>query len=155
MKKTRVWRICHKKYSNSAFSGEGAKLYGGRFNSEGFAAVYTSGSLSLALLEILVRTNDRAFFEACTLFYADIPASGIYEATFGDLPAGWDNIPHGSHSQKFGDNWLKSKTELALKVPSVVVPVEHNYILNPNHPDFNRMKTSSADKLPLDKRLFG
>ena len=154
MGRVRVWRITHKRYAKDAFSGEGARIYGGRFNSAGFAAVYTSGSLSLALLESLVQTNDREFFSSCVYFYADIPESIIQEYKTKMLPDGWDAIPCEPVSQRFGDQWVLGQESAVLKVPSVVLPLEWNYVLNPQHPDFSKIDFSAEVDLPMDDRLM-
>lgn len=149
-----VWRICHKKYYASAFSGDGARLFGGRFNSEGYAAVYTSGSLSLSILEMMVQVNDRSYLKDCVTFSAEIPESMIWIPDEQNLPDTWNNLPYETATQYFGDAWLKSVRSPVMKVPSVVVPVEYNFILNPAHPDFKRIMISRVDKLSFDRRLF-
>jgi len=154
MSRITVWRICHKEFSDSAFSGRGAFLYGGRFNSEGISAVYTAGSLSLGMLEMLVRSNNRSSFLNYEVFKAEIPIESIFEPNPGELPSGWDNLPHGMSSQNFGDAWIQTSRHLAMKVPSVVVSVEHNYILNPNHKEFERIEVVKMDDIIFDKRLF-
>ncbi|MEX2574920.1 MAG: RES family NAD+ phosphorylase [Balneolaceae bacterium] len=149
----RTCRICHKDYSGEAFTGKGARLYGGRFNSSEKPAIYTSGSLSLSLLDMLVQTNDRSYFSSCVVLYAAIPRELISEHDSDSLPAGWDAVPYGSASQKFGDEWLVSQSSAVIKVPSVIVPAEHNYIINPSHRDFEKIRSSSPEKLPYDERL--
>lgn len=150
----RVWRGSHRRYQDSAFTGEGARSFGARFNSEGIAAVYTSGSLSLSLLETLVQTNDRSYLQHYVIFQADIPESLIDISQTSDLPDGWDKIPHGRVSQQFGDRWIVSMTNPVLRVPSVVVPVEYNYVLNPNHPDFESIRITQYKETGIDPRLF-
>ncbi|MCC5941364.1 MAG: RES family NAD+ phosphorylase [Balneolaceae bacterium] len=154
MDQATLWRICHKKFIKSAFSGEGARLFGGRFNSEGKAAVYTAGSHSLALLETLVRTKNRDYFQECAVFKAEIPEHSIYKPGLNELPEGWNDLPHGMKSQQFGDEWLTSGLHLAMRLPSVVVPVEYNVVLNPQHPDFPHIKITETEGIPFDSRLF-
>jgi RES domain-containing protein len=154
MEMIRTWRICHRRYTDTAFSGEGARLFGGRFNSEGIPAVYTSGSLSLALLELLVQSNDRDYYSACLVFYADIPDVMIKHVKTAEMPNGWNRIPYTSASQKMGDQWLKSGGAVAFKIPSVVVPVEFNYLINPLHPEFKKIRISEPQELMVDGRLF-
>lgn len=150
----RVWRVYRREYKDSAFTGEGARLYGGRFNNEGVAAVYTSASLSLSLLEILVQANDRSYLRHCVVFQADIPESLVDSLEMTDLPDGWNQIPYGNSSQDFGDDWLLSNKSLALKIPSVVIPIEYNYVLNPNHPDYKHIQITEREQEGIDKRLF-
>lgn len=154
MKKVRVWRICQKKYRNTAFTGEGVKLYGGRFNHEGTPAVYTAGSLSLAILEMLVQTNDRSLFEGCVFFQAEIPSQLIFEPGKDQLPEGWNRVPYGRISRDFGEKWITSARRPVLKVPSVVVPVEHNFVLNPAHPDFGQIRIIESKEEVPDRRLW-
>jgi RES domain-containing protein len=149
----RVWRITHKDFADSAFTGEGARICGGRFNSEGIPAVYCSGSLSLAILEILVQTDDRSYFDDCVRFYADIPETLIFEPNGDELPKNWDTIPYGKSSQMFGDRWIEEEKSAVLKIPSVVVPVEHNYVINPHHPGFEEIVISGFENLKLDSRF--
>jgi RES domain-containing protein len=150
----RVWRICHRRYADTAFSGEGARLFGGRFNSEGMPAVYTSGALSLALLELLVQSNDRDYYSACVVIYAEIPDALIKQVDSTEMPNGWDRIPYTSVSQKTGDRWLKSGEAVAYQIPSVVVPVEYNFMINPLHPEFKKIRISKPQGLLVDGRLF-
>lgn len=149
-----VWRVTDKQFKNSAFSGEGARLWGGRFNSPGKKAVYTSGGLSLSLLEILVQTNDRTNLKNKVLLRASIPEELIYIAPMSDLPETWDWIPVSRASQSYGDSWIEKETYAVLKIPSVVVPVEFNYVINPIHPGFNRISIDEPEPLPLDPRFF-
>lgn len=155
MNSIQVWRITDTKYKDSAFSGEGARLWGGRFNSPGTPAVYTSGSLSLALLEILVQTNDRSNLEKKILFRADIPEKLIQIPPLGQLPAQWNRIPVSKSSQLYGDEWIRNNKFLVLRVPSVVVPLEFNYVINPQHNLFEQISISDAQSVPLDSRFFG
>lgn len=150
-----AWRITDQKYADSAFSGEGARLWGGRFNSPGIPAVYASGSLSLALLEILVQSNDRSNLRNKVLFRADIQENLIEFPPQNDLPEKWKYIPASKTSQTYGDSWINQQNSPVLKIPSVVVPQEFNYVINPFHPKFNEIDISDALPLPLDPRFFG
>jgi len=150
---TRVWRITHRNYRQNAFNGEGARLYGGRFNSEGLAAVYTSGSLSLSLLELLVQVDDQEFFKDCVQICADIPDRLIYKPESTDLPQSWSKIPYGKASQVFGDEWIKNSSFTVMRVPSVVVSVEFNYVINPNHQNIHQIDISKAEAIAFDPRL--
>ncbi|REL38010.1 RES domain-containing protein [Rhodohalobacter sp. SW132] len=149
----KVWRICHKEYADSAFSGEGARLYGGRFNSEGIRAVYTSGSLSLALLELLVQIEDREYLDRCVCFTAVIKSRHCFQPKPDELPNGWDTIPYGKSSQDYGDRWITERKYVAMKIPSVVVPGEFNIVINPEHPKFAEIDISPPEPLRFDPRL--
>lgn len=150
----KVWRISHRDYSSSVFTGEGAKLFGGRFNSEGLPAIYTCENLSLSLLEILVQVNDRRYFDSCLQYFIEIPEQLIFKPDQNSLPEGWDSIPYGSKSQKFGDEWLNRMDYVALKIPSVVVPMEFNYVINPAHHKFPDIKLSDGEKVRFDPRFL-
>lgn len=149
-----VWRIMDPKYAKTAFTGEGARLWGGRFNSQGTAAIYTSGSLSLALLENLVQTADRSLLKKKRLIKAIVPKSLIYAPSKDDLPKSWNAIPAESNSRVFGDLWISQEKSAVLKVPSVVVPVEYNYVINPQHSQFEEIVIQPDQALPLDPRFF-
>jgi RES domain-containing protein len=149
-----VWRITDKKFKNSAFSGEGARLWGGRFNSPGKKAVYTSGSLSLALLETLVQSNDRSNLEEKVLIRATITEEIIYMPPKSELPDKWAWTPVSKASQRYGDDWITKNKHAVLKVPSVVVPIEFNYVINPNHPHFNRITITNPELISIDPRLW-
>ena len=149
----KVWRITHKDYAESAFTGEGAKLFGGRFNSEGIPLVYTSGSLSLAMLEIIVQSNGRGYFKHCTVFYAEIPENLINIPDLNNLPNEWNQIPYGKQPQQFGDAWIKSGNKPVIRVPSVVVPIEYNFLMNPMHPEFSEIKINETENISFDARL--
>ena len=151
-KRITAWRITQAQYQDTAFSGEGAKRYGGRFNSVGVPVVYTAESMALATLELLVRVNQRKHLDA----YVRIPASFSSDhVTVPDaLPEAWDARPYGPVSQAVGDEWARSESSLVLKVPSVVEPMESNYLINPLHPDRGALDIGDPMPLRLDPRLL-
>ena len=146
-----AWRITQAQYQDTAFTGEGAKRYGGRFNSVGVPVVYTAASMALATLELLVRVNHRKHLDA----YVRIPArfSPDHVTEPDTLPGGWDALPYGPTSQAVGDEWVLSEQSLVLKVPSVVEPLESNYLINPQHPNFDALDIGEPTPLRLDPRL--
>lgn len=147
-----VWRIVHPEHAAHPFSGEGARLHGGRFNSPGRAVAYASETLALAMLEQLVRVGA---FRRLRGFVC-VPASldDALVETADALPTGWDALPHTSVSQGIGDAWLESDRSLALRVPSTVVPTDHNVLLNPLHPSFAAdVRVGAPVPVPLDPRL--
>lgn len=148
-----VWRICLSKYVDSALSGSGAEQYGGRFNSPGRPVVYTSGSLSLALLEILVQANatERMSDQVCIPVHVDESMIENYSAE--DLPEGWNSVPYTHLSQRIGDQWLTAQRSPVLRVPSVVVPLEYNYLINPRHPGGKAISVRPSFPVPFDSRL--
>lgn len=148
-----AWRISAARYAETAFSGEGAKQYGGRFNSVGVPLVYTSGSLALATLELLarIRRRQRLVDRVCLSVTFDEDDVLAYGAS--DLPDGWDARPYGAASQRVGDAWVRSQSSLVLRVPSVVVPRESNYLINPRHPDVDRLEIGAPEPLDPDPRI--
>lgn len=154
MRSIQVWRITNKKYAESAFTGEGARLWGGRYNSIGTPAVYTSGSLSLALIEILIQTNDRSELKSKILYQANIPEKLIQTPSLKELPDQWNQIPVSKASQFYGDRWINEMIHPVLQVPSVVVPQEYNFVINPQHELFRHIEISEVMPLPLDSRFF-
>ena len=148
-----LWRICLPEFADTAFSGIGAEKFGGRFNSPGNAIVYTSGSLSLALLEMLVQANavKRLMRQVC--IPAEIDDNHLKAYKREELPTAWDTIPYSNVSQRIGDQWLKDQKSLVLCIPSVVVPQEHNYLINPHHPDFRSILIKEPFPVPFDYRL--
>ncbi len=148
-----VWRICSSKYVNTAFSGAGAEKFGGRFNHQGQALVYTSESLSLALLEMLVQANSTNRLSSHVCIPAEIDETNIITYREEDLPGDWDMIPYTHITQQLGDRWLKEQESLALRVPSVAVPQEYNCLINPHHPEFGSIVIKKPLPVPFDYRL--
>ena len=148
-----AWRISPPHYADSAFSGRGAEHIGGRFNSPGLRMVYTADSLALALLEMLVQAGTRrrlAGYRCRSVTFSDDQVRVI---DVPDLPEGWDARPYTTISQAVGDRWLRETRSLVLRVPSVVVPQEHNYLINPLHPAFSGLSFGEVLPVPLDPRL--
>ncbi|MDF7824320.1 RES family NAD+ phosphorylase [Pontiellaceae bacterium B12227] len=148
-----AWRLVHRNYLASAFSGEGARLAGGRWNSEGFPVVYTAGSLSLAILEIIVHLE----FKETLKLYKAVPvhfSESLMEAIDpASLPADWNKpIPHPA-SQLTGNHWIRSGSSVVLQVPSAIVPLESNFLINPSHPELQRLEIGEPMDLPLDLRM--
>jgi len=150
-----VWRIVKGRHAATAFDGEGARLYGGRWNSPGVPAVYASESRALALLEVLAGLGDTTRLDAYVLLPASFPESLVTPIDLGTLPGGWDTYPPPAAAQGVGDQWIRESVSAVLKVPSVLVPGEWNYILNPRHPDFSAVRIGPVEPLLLDPRLLG
>ncbi len=148
-----VWRITTARFVPSAFSGEGARLYGGRWNPKGWAMIYTAESQSLALLELMVQDDPlRARYVLIPAHLpADLPATRV---EVGQLPEGWRTIGVRDVLQEMGRAWLESGVTAVLDVPSAVLPGERNYLLNPRHPDFARISIGASELLDVDTRLL-
>jgi RES domain-containing protein len=147
----RCWRITQTKYSSKidAFSGNGAAENAGRWNKPSVPIVYACCSIALCVLETLVHTrSQKALNERFVIFEIQIPGS---LATVAKVPA---SVRHKSETREIGDQWFKKGTHVALEVPSIIAG-EPNYLLNPKHPDFSRIKIADAQIFRSDSRLFG
>jgi RES domain-containing protein len=145
-------RVVTERYADSAFSGEGARLYGGRWNPKGVALVYTAHTQSLALLEMLVQ--DSPLRARYALIPARIPDILIERVDAAKLPADWRELSARAELQQIGAMWARNRTSAVLAVPSAVVPAETNYLLNPGHPDFARITLGARDEWQTDPRLM-
>lgn len=145
------WRIVKEKHARSAFSGEGARIFEGRWNSSGVRMVYCSQSPALAALEILVHTQPVALRDKYRVFRVSWSETIMIEVR--KLPRGWNIHPAGRASKHLGDDWIKSARSAVLSVPSIVIPLERTFLLNPEHTDFAKIKISAAGSLNLDPRL--
>ena len=147
-----AWRLTKTKYLTTAWDGEGARRTGGRWNSVGNAVVYTSGTLSLALVETLVHLPS-GILPAYSAQRADFDESLVAILEDKDLPANWRSDPLPASTRAIGDAWILAGNRAVLRVPSVVVPMEFNYVLNPKHPDFARVTIGTPMAFPFDPRL--
>lgn len=149
----RAWRLVREKHAATAFNGEGAALYGGRWNSRGNRVVYASINLSLAALETLVHLNPRMFFRYLA-FPVDFDESLVEKAEISGLPADWREEPPPPSSQRFGDEWLREARSAVIELPSVIVPGESNYLLNLSHPGFQAVSIGKPEPFSFDPRLI-
>lgn len=143
-------RLTKTSRAHEAFNGEGSRLYGGRWNSPGLRAVYTSGSRALALLETLVHLDTSAPLPSFSFVSLEIAPDDI-ETLAPDVAA---DLRRVQLTRPVGDRWLRSNRRLALAVPSVIVPQEFNYILNPAHPRFITLRPSAPEDFIFDNRLY-
>lgn len=148
-----VWRITTAAYARSAFSGEGARLYGGRWNPKGVPMVYTAANQSLAMLEMLVQ--DQPLRARYVMIEARIPAGiPIDRLRADDLPSDWREIGARGKLHAIGAEWVRKRATAILGVPSAIVPAESNCLLNPLHPDFKRIKIGKPATVKTDLRLI-
>jgi RES domain-containing protein len=148
-----VWRITTARRARTAFSGEGARLYGGRWNPKGVPLVYTAESRALAMLEMLVQD------EPLRARYVVIPATipdgmAIERVDAANLPPDWRALQRLEHLCAIGAAWAASKRTVVLAAPSAVLPEETNYLLNVRHPDFRRIRIGKPSVLVTDVRLL-
>ncbi len=148
----RGWRIVPENRANDAFVGEGARLYGGRWNSSGVPLVYGSQNKSLAALEQLVHFNPITP-NRFKVFQFQFPDSLIENVSLRNLPKDWRQEPPPPSSQQFGDAWARESRSVVLAVPSIIIPEELNYLLNPAHPDFRKITIGKPVDFSFDARL--
>lgn len=150
----RVWRLLKTRFASTAFDGEGPRLHGGRWNSVGVRVAYASSSSALAVLEVLVNLENPALLPSYSMVVANVPDDLIEHLVLTLLPAHWSTSPVPPETQALGDDWVRSGTSLALRVPSAIVVHASNFLVNPEHPDFNRFVVESIDPFTFDPRLL-
>jgi RES domain-containing protein len=149
-----VFRLCRVAFQ--ALDGEGARLYGGRWNSPGRPAVYTSSSRALAALEYLVHVDPVNVPSDLVLLTIDVPDTAPRDAIDpAALPARWAADAEPPECQALGDAWLRAGATLALEVPAAPVPEERNVILDPRHPAHAGVRIVSSRPFVFDPRLLG
>ena len=152
----RVWRICKADHAATAFSGEGAILYGGRWHHAGTPVVYCSESRALAALEQLVHLHRNRLPPNFVCFSVEIPKdTAVREVQIDELPPEWHHQPAPPELRDIGTRWAAANESVAMQVPSAVVPEEHNWLLNPRHPDFGRLTIGGLERFAFDERLVG
>jgi RES domain-containing protein len=140
----RLFRITKTKFSSQAFSGQGAAEYPGRWNLFGFPVVYTSDSVSLACLETLSHLYGRIAAAKYSVIEAQLPDEWIEFADIDRLPIHWDADEAPLATQEFGSEWLESMRSPVLGVPSILVPNDLNFLVNPRHPLFPKIAIGPA-----------
>ncbi|HQW91538.1 MAG: RES family NAD+ phosphorylase [Chitinophagaceae bacterium] len=147
-----VYRISNTEFSND-ISGTGAKLMGSRWNTRGVPLLYTSQHISLAVLEMLVNTNFKDYSIELDLMYIHIPDQLPFtEIKSGSLKKNWKD--DFDFTRYIGDEFVSQKDVLILKVPSAVIQEEFNYLANPLHADFKKIKIVNTKSFWPDERLF-
>lgn len=148
----KVWRLCRAVHAADAFSGEGARRFGGRWNSRGVPMVYASTSLSLAALEFFVHLEPGQAPSDLVAIAAMLPAGEPARIVgLDDLPPDWRADETGPRD--LGDTWIHSKSSLALRVPSVPIPLEWNVLINPLHPNIGDLKIDPPQPFVFDARM--
>ena len=150
----RVWRICKAAHVATAFTGEGAAQYGGRWNHEGTPVIYTSESRALAAIEQLVHLHRNRLPPNFVCFAVDIPDElRVSEVRVRELPREWHRHPGPPELCDIGTGWADAGKTVCLKVPSAVVRGEHNFLLNPRHRDFSKLRRGAPVPFEFDERL--
>jgi RES domain-containing protein len=148
------WRIVKARHAATAFDGEGARLFGGRWNSRGLAVVYTAASPALAALEMLVHLGTSAVLPAYVSIKCAFDEAIVLRLDRARLPKDWRSSPPHAELALVGDAWLKDRTSAVLEVPNVIIPAESNYLLNPKHADFGSIRIERPDPFEFDLRLL-
>ncbi len=142
-----------RRYSHSAFDGEGARRNGARWNSVGTRVAYASDSKALAVLEVLVHVQDSDILSAYSLVGIEIPEALIEVFDQTTLPATWATSPPLTATQTIGDRWIDSGNSVVLAVPSVIIPDSFNYLINPLHHRFTDLTVSQPAAFVIHPRL--
>jgi RES domain-containing protein len=149
-----VYRLSREKYQFD-LSGMGAYIAGGRWNSKGNSILYTSSSIALCLVEILVHINAEDVPDDLKLLSIEIPDRlKIKEISKSKLIEGWNNSPEINFTKEIGNQFLKENKYVGMKVPSAIVEDEFNYLFNPAHKDFKQIEIIKFKSFKLDNRLF-
>ncbi|MGH8268411.1 MAG: RES family NAD+ phosphorylase [Steroidobacteraceae bacterium] len=145
--------MCKKTRLAAAFDGRGAAQYPGRWNNPGVAVVYTAESRSLASLEVLVHTEDTRLLAAVRWVTIPVDIDERLIEIAQHLPEDWRELPAPPSTREFGSQWVMQARSPVLRVPSIVVNGEFNYILNPRHTDFGQLKVGAPVPFSFDPRL--
>ncbi len=150
-----AWRIVWASRSRDAFTGEGSWLLGGRWNSPGRRVIYLSEHESLAALELLVHSMPLRLSERYLSFRIEWIETSTEYIPPNKLPRGWNAEVPIEATQLIGDRWVAERRSLALAVPSVLSTTELNFLINPGHPDFKKIKIGAPVEFRFDPRLAG
>jgi RES domain-containing protein len=149
-----AWRILPPHRAMDAFSGEGARLFGGRWNSIGVPMVYAAESKALAALEILVHVDDGSLMENYLCIPIQFDKRWVRSLSFEDLPKEWRRMPPAPSTQSIGSTWALENRSVILEVPSVLIPGESNYLINPRHPNIGKLTMGPPEPFEFDPRLL-
>ena len=149
-----VWRLTRPQYAATALSGEGSARYPGRWNVRGVRVAYASETLSLALLEVLAHAENLDMLNQYVALKVTLPSDSLTTLGLTELPEDWQADPPPESTRALGHAWFSAHETLVLKVPSVLVPTEHNFVINPEHPDFAQVEVAAPVPLPFDARVL-
>ena len=150
----RLWRICRARYAGAAASGEGARLFGGRWNSRGVSVVYASTSLALAAVETFVNLEPNLAPDDYVSIAVNVPDSlTIERIEVKALPRDWYRS-RNEGLQRLGDEWVRLGRTVGMFVPSTVIRGDWNMLLNPAHADFPKIKFQEPERFVFDARMF-
>lgn len=150
----RVFRLTKQKFVDE-FNGKGAAKFGNRWNSKGVEIIYCAQSRALAMAEVAVHLTFATLPSNYLMMEIEIPdAVIISELNLNVLSKNWNSFPHISETQKIGDGFINEKKACVFKVPSAVVKGDFNFLINPFHSDFEKIKIETISDFPFDRRLF-
>jgi len=149
-----AWRLLKKSFARHAFDGEGARLFGGRWNSPGTPMVYCSATASLALLEVFANVQRSELAAQFVLIACTFDESLVTQLDLSDLPSDWRRSPAPPELQQLGDQWTLDGATPVLAVPSAIIEHEQNYLLNQRHDAFRRIARARARPFTFDLRLL-
>ncbi len=150
----RIWRICRERHAAGSFTGEGARRFGGRWNSRGVPMVYASSSLALAAIELFVHLEPAQAPADLVSIAATLPeGEPARTITPDELPPDWLADPAGK-LRALGDEWMASLSSLALLVPSAPIPHERNVLVNPLHPRMTEVRINPPQPFIFGARIF-
>lgn len=153
---TSGWRIVKRSFATGDFDGEGARRYGGRWNSPGRPVVYLGTTPAIAALEVLAHNaRPKLLAVSFVIIEAQIPDGDVLELDPRALPERWSDPADTSHAAVVGDAWLASGASLALRIPSAVLPVEKNLLVNVAHPRFREVRVGEPRPFAFDPRPAG
>ncbi|MBL7760701.1 MAG: RES family NAD+ phosphorylase [Sediminibacterium sp.] len=147
-----VYRVSKKQFA-ADLTGEGARLFGGRWNHIHTGCLYTSASRALALLEFSVNVNRMLAPKSLSLVAIEIPEKNILKLQITDLPENWQDVPVPGSTRDYGTGLLRKAQHSVIAIPSVVVPEEYNYLLNPLHKDHGKIRIMAISELGYDGRI--
>jgi RES domain-containing protein len=147
-----LFRIGATKYAND-ITGEGAKLNGGRWNHPGIQCIYAGESRAIVLLEYSAHVSIHNIKRALSFTTFSVPDNSITALKIADLPGNWNAFPHPEETRSLGSKLLRENISLVIKIPSVIIPEEHIYLINPNHPRINEVKISAVADYAFDVRI--
>lgn len=150
----KIYRIVREKYKDD-LSGEGARANGGRWNKVGDAMVYFSEHLSLCALEVIVHMDNQFIKNDFYFMEVNVPEHSVqFLNEPNKVIKGWNNITLTASSQQYGSDWLQNKKSLVLSVPSVIIPLERNILINPSHKLISELKILQVAPLEFDRRMI-
>ena len=148
-----VYRLSRARYAKD-LSGKGAEIAGGRWNSRGVAMIYTGQSRALCTTEIAVHTPLGNIPLNYMLVTISLPEDSVFKLKLKDLPTDWKAFPHAHSTQQIGDRFVADGKFLAMEVPSAVVQGDSNFLINPQHKDFKKVRILEVEPFDFDERLF-